>query len=255
MVNRDTLTQYINNLLSVDQFNDYCPNGLQVAGKDTIKTFVTGVTACQALLDEAIRLNADAVLVHHGYFWRGEAPQVQGIKRTRLATLLKADINLLAYHLPLDAHAVHGNNVQLAERLGLSIEGEVPGTGIGGGVNLTLYGQLAETLSAEKFAGHISAVLGRAPLHIGGSERPIQSVAWCTGGAQNFIEQALTQGVDAYISGEISEQTVHIAREGGLHYFAAGHHATERYGVQSLGEHVADAFGITHHFVDIDNPV
>ena len=250
MIKLTELARYCDDLLEVDRFQDYCPNGLQVEGKPQIEHIVSGVTACQELIDAAVDRQADAILVHHGYFWRGEDARIVGIKRQRLLTLLRAGISLLAYHLPLDAHPVLGNNAQLAQRLGLSIEGqfgpEKPAIG--------LYGMLAKATPATEFLTTIEQQLGRKPLHIPGEVKTIQKVAWCTGGAQSYIQDAVELGVDAYMSGEISEQTTHIARESGLHYIAAGHHATERYGAQALGEHLADHFAIKNTFVDIDNP-
>ncbi|MEO6699772.1 MAG: Nif3-like dinuclear metal center hexameric protein [Paraperlucidibaca sp.] len=236
--------------LRAQMFNDYCPNGLQVQGRDEVRTIVSGVTASEALIDAAIAAGADALLVHHGYFWKGEAAAVVGMKRRRLAKLLAHDISLIAYHLPLDAHPVLGNNAQLAQRLGLVREcalfddprqvGDV--------------GVLPEAMSAEAFAERIASALQRRPLHVAGGPAQIRRVAWCTGGAQGFIEQAVSHGVDAYISGEISEPTVHVARECGLHYFAAGHHATERYGVQALGIWCSENLGVSHQFIDCDSP-
>jgi dinuclear metal center YbgI/SA1388 family protein len=249
MTDRQHITRYLDDLLQVSQFNDYCPNGLQIEGRKTIARLVSGVTANQALIEAAVEQQADALLVHHGYFWKGEAPCITGLKRERIARLLENNINLLAYHLPLDAHPDLGNNAQLAKKLGLQVEGTA------GDANLIWYGRLPEPCAAAELATHIGTSLARAPLYIEGGEGPISRVAWCTGAAQGYIEEAATLGVQAFISGEISEQTVHVARELGLNYFSAGHHATERYGVQSLGEHLAEYFGIQHTFVDIDNPV
>ena len=233
-------------------FNDYCPNGLQVQGKEQIQRLVTGVTASQALIDAAINLKADAILVHHGYFWKGENACVVGMKKNRLKALLMNDISLLAYHLPLDAHHELGNNVQLAKKLGLGIvEPLYP-------ENPKQVGNIAvldEPMSAEDFSALCERVLGQKPIHIAGENQLIKTIGFCTGAAQGFIEQAVVMGCDAYLSGEISEPTVHTAREMGIHYFAAGHHATERYGVQAVGEFLAEKLGIEHLFVDIANPV
>jgi dinuclear metal center YbgI/SA1388 family protein len=246
------IVEYLAVYLDTDAFDDYCPNGLQVEGRSDVRRLISGVTANQALLEAAVSREADAVLVHHGYFWKGEDPRITGMKRRRLQTLLDHDISLLAYHLPLDAHPQVGNNVQLARLLGLELEGRFgpgPGQGIG------LYGRLERPIDAAELVARIEQTLGRAPLHIPGGEAMIQHVAWCTGAAQGFIDQAAALGVDAYLSGEVSEQTVHSAREQGLHFFAAGHHATERYGVQALGAHLADHFGLEHLYIEIDNPV
>lgn len=252
MVLLQDLVNYCDQLLAIEQFQDYCPNGLQVEGKLQVNKLVSGVTASQALIDAAIEQKADAVLVHHGYFWKGEDPCVVGMKRRRLEKLLFNNVSLLAYHLPLDAHDGLGNNAQLGQLLGFSVHG---GFGGGRGPDIALYGELSAPVSAQHLASHIAQQLGRVPLHILGQGEQISKVAWCTGAAQNYIEQAVTLGADAFISGEISEQTVHVVRETGIHYYSAGHHATERYGVKALGEHLAGHFAIEHQFIDIDNPV
>lgn len=242
----------INRLLKPDQFNDYCPNGLQVEGKAVIRHLVTGVTASQRLLDAALEQGADAILVHHGYFWRGEDAVITGLKRKRIKTLLDRDVSLLAYHLPLDAHAEFGNNVQLARVLGLTPTGELLKQN---NQIMGLVAELPEPISGDQLQQRISAALDREALHIDAPGRAIRRVGWCTGAAQQYIDQAAKLGLDAYISGEISEPTVHSAQEHGLHYFAAGHHATERYGVKALGEFLSQRFDIRHTFIDINNPV
>lgn len=247
------LVVYINRLLAVENFSDYCPNGLQVQGRAEVRTLIGGVTACQALLDAAIECQADALLVHHGYFWKGEDPRIIGIRYHRLRTLLGHDLSLLAYHLPLDAHPVYGNNVQLATRLNITVEDHFGPPGRGPALGCV--GMLAQPASGSEFAARIAATLDREPLHLPGAAPLIRRLAWCTGAAQSFLESALDQNVDAFLTGEISEPTVHLAREAGLHYFAAGHHATERYGVQALGAHLAEQFGLQFAFVDIANPV
>jgi dinuclear metal center YbgI/SA1388 family protein len=252
MTSLTQLSELLQSTLKPHLFNDYCPNGLQVEGKAEIKLLVTGVTACQALIDKAIELQADAVLVHHGFFWKNENPCVVGIKKKRLNALLAHDISLFAYHLPLDAHHELGNNVQLAKKLGLGItEALYPD-------NPKQVGNIAildEAILASEFANLCERVLGQKPIHIAGFNSLIKKIGFCTGAAQGFIEQAVLMGCDAYLSGEISEPTVHTARETGVHYFAAGHHATERYGVQAVGEFLAAKLGIEHIFVDIENPV
>ena len=244
---RQEIETYIDTLLNVGRFRDYCPNGLQVEGKDEVKFIVSGVTASQALIDAAIAQGADTLLVHHGYFWKGESPVITGIKRQRIAQLLASRINLLAYHLPLDAHRELGNNTQLAQVLDFSI------TDVSGDSGLLYVGRPANISNGETLAAHIEQCLGRKPVHVSAS-RDIARIAWCTGGAQSYIDDAVSLGVDAFLTGEISEQTVHIARESGIHFFAAGHHATERYGAQALGEHLAQRFDLKHSFIDIDNP-
>ncbi len=249
MVRREDLAAYLDSLLEVARFRDYAPNGLQVEGVDAITKLVSGVTASRALVEAAVAAGADALLVHHGYFWQGEDPRVVGMKKARLAPLLANGINLFAYHLPLDAHEVYGNNAQLAKKLGITVMGR-----FGPEPVLAQYGVLPAPLPVQAFARHIEAVLGRAPVCVSGSEQPIRRVGWCTGAAQKYIEAAAAMGLDAYISGEISEHTVHIARELGIHFFAAGHHATERYGVAALGEHLARHFALDYAFFDLDNP-
>lgn len=246
------LINYCNTLLTPDVYRDYCPNGLQVEGRPEINRIITGVTASQALLDRAVELQADLILVHHGYFWKGEAEPIIGMKKNRLKTLLSNDISLVAFHLPLDGHPLFGNNAQLAERLGLEVCGGLEPVNP---LSIGLTGRLSSPLSAEEFSQQIAAALGRKVMHIEGGPERIETVGWCTGAAQGYIEKAAALGLDAFISGEISEPTVHCARELGIHYFAAGHHATERYGVQAVGEHLAEKFGLEHEFIDIDNPV
>jgi dinuclear metal center YbgI/SA1388 family protein len=252
MANLKALVEYTDALLGAAGYRDYCPNGLQVEGRQEIRHLVSGVTASMALIEAAGAAGADALLVHHGYFWKGEDACITGMKQRRLRRLLGADISLLAYHLPLDAHARLGNNTQLARVLGFETEGSF---GNEPDLQLGQYGRLSRALDAAALAAHIGERLGRVPLHIPGAAARIETVGWCTGAAQSYIEAAAVRGLDAFISGEISEQTVHVARETGIHYFAAGHHATERYGVQALGAHLAEHFGITHEFVDIENPV
>ncbi len=250
---RVELMEYLDQLLQPGQFRDYCPNGLQVEGRDEVRRIVTGVTASQRLLDLAVDHDADAILVHHGYFWKGEDGRITGIRRQRLGTLLKHDINLIAYHLPLDAHPLLGNNAQLAKRLGWMPTGRFGDQDIAwlG----TTSGEDGFQLSLESIAAQIGIELGRMPLVIGDSEKPVRRVAWCSGGAQGYFEAAIAEGVDLYVSGEISEQTVHLARESGVAYIAAGHHATERGGVQALAEHLSSQLGLACEFVDVDNPV
>jgi len=239
-------------VLRPEQFKDYCPNGLQVEGRKEVATLVTGVTACQELIDAAIELGADALLVHHGYFWQGEDQSITGIKKSRIEALLKHDLSLFAYHLPLDVHREFGNNVQLAKMLGLEIDGEL---GKQNNHPIGLTGTIDQDIDFESLKVLIAERLSRQPLAIEGNTRSIKSIAWCTGAAQNYIELAVAAGVDAYITGEVSEPTVHIARESGIHFFSAGHHATERYGVQAIGSYLASKFGLDHQFIDIDNPV
>lgn len=249
MITTIELINYLDDLLKPGLFADYAPNGLQVEGKSDIKKIITGVSACQLLLDKAIEQQADAVLVHHGYFWKGENPCVTGIKKNRLKSLLQHDINLIAYHLPLDAHLQFGNNAMLAKLLDLQISRSNDPT------NLLFHGELLQPHTPEQLADLLAAKLGRSPLHIKGLDDSIQKVAWCTGAAQDLIDKAYQIGAQAFITGEVSERTVHFARESGIHFYAAGHHATEKYGIISLGKQLASHFHLEHEFIDIDNPV
>lgn len=247
MVARAELQQHLERLFADCALTDYCPNGLQVAGRNNINKIVVGVTACQALLDIAVEQQTDAIIVHHGYFWKGENPCITGIKQTRLATLLNHDINLFAYHLPLDVHPELGNNAQLAKQLNFTIDTE-HNQGL-----LNIGRSQCNTL--EQLAEHIGNVLARKPQVIAVDNPKINAIAWCTGAAQDMIEQAAELGADVFISGEISERTFHLAKEYNIHYLAAGHHATERYGIQALGQHLSEAFELDVEYVDIDNPV
>lgn len=246
------LIAYIEQRLEPNQFKDYCPNGLQIEGRSDVSKIITGVTASQALIDRAINESADVLLVHHGFFWKGENSCITGIKKRRIKALLDNEISLLAYHLPLDAHPEIGNNAQLAKLLGIEGFGALE---LGNPRSIGNTGELPEAISAEMFADHLENILKRKPLLIKGGDHPIKSIGWCTGGAQGYIEKAIEQGLDAFISGEVSEPTFHSAIENGIHYFAAGHHATERYGAKALGEELALKFGLQHQFIDIDNPV
>lgn len=246
---RETLMEYLDGILAPGQFRDYCPNGLQVEGRAEVRRVVAGVTASQALLDAALARGADTVLVHHGYFWKGEDGRITGMRRRRLGTLIANDINLIAYHLPLDAHPELGNNAQLAARLGWLPEGRF------GDQQIAWHGSLPRPQTGEELASSLAASLGRTPLLVAGDGRPIKRIGWCSGGAQGYFDQAIAQGLDAYVSGEISEQTVHLARESGVAYLACGHHATERFGAQALLADLLARFDIDGEFVDIDNPV
>jgi len=247
------IVEYCNELLSINDFRDYCPNGLQVEGKAEVKKLIVGVTASQMFLEQAIKQGADAVLVHHGYFWKGEDSTIVGLKKNRLACLLNNNISLLAYHLPLDAHQDFGNNIELARKLGIEVTAcEQQGAMKG----LLWQGRLSHPMTAEAFSRLLEDKLLRSPLHLpSASQQTITTLAWCTGGAQGYIEQAAACGVDAYLSGEVSEQTFHLAQELDIHYFAAGHHATESFGVQALAKHLSEKFDVAVEFIDIHNPV
>lgn len=239
-------------LLKPEQFKDYCPNGLQIEGGHSISKLVTGVTASQALIEAAIAASADAILVHHGYFWQGENPCLKGVKKARIKALMDHDISLFAYHLPLDVHQELGNNVQLANRLGIDITGDLKKQN---NYPLVFSGAFHEPISGADLALRLEHVLGREALRVCGRAETIKTIAWCTGAAQNYIDIAIDAGVDAYLTGEVSEQTIHQARESGIHFFSAGHHATERYGVLAVGEYLSEKLQIEHEFIDIPNPV
>ena len=250
MTDRDQLLGLCNDLLQPAKFKDYCPNGLQVEGRAEIQKIVSGVTASRAFIEAAIDAGADTLLVHHGLFWRGHDGAVTGWLKQRLALLLAHDINLLAYHLPLDAHPAFGNNAQLGRLMGwetLSRFGEQDlaclGTPALGG----------ETLDSLVHSLHTT--LGRMPVAVvPDPQRRLKRIAWCTGGAQSWFEAAIAAGADAFITGEISEPQAHLARESGVAFLACGHHATERYGAPALAAHVASQLGLAHAFIDIDNP-
>jgi len=252
-MHRNELERHLNVLLKPEQIKDYCPNGLQVQGKDEIHKVVTGVTATKALIDKAIETQADAIIVHHGYFWKNEAAVIRGMKHMRLKALMANDINLFAYHLPLDIHPELGNNAQLAKLFNIldvsPLEAENP-------LSVAVRGEFEQQHSGESLSELISTKLSRQCLHIAPeSDKKIKTVAWCSGGGQDFIELAAERGIDAFISGEVSEKTTHIAREMDIHFYAAGHHATERYGAKALADYLAEALSLSAEFIDIDNPV
>ncbi len=241
--------------LQVARFRDYCPNGLQVEGRSTVRHIIAGVTASEAMIRVAVERGADALLVHHGWFWKNEDPRVRGIKRSRLALTLAHELNLFAYHLPLDAHPEWGNNAQLAKMLGLAptwVDGAPLRAGPDG---LIWLGEAPGLATLGELSARIENRLGREPMLIGDAQQVVGRVAWCTGAAQGMLQDAIDAGADVYITGEISEPTVHLARESGVGFLAAGHHATERYGVQALGKAIEARFDVRVEFVDIDNPV
>ncbi|MDR3213255.1 MAG: Nif3-like dinuclear metal center hexameric protein [Azoarcus sp.] len=246
---REELIRYLDELLEPARFRDYCPNGLQVEGAGDVQRIVAGVSACQALIDAAVERGADTLLAHHGWFWRGEDGRVTGFRKARMQTLLGRDINLIAYHLPLDAHSQLGNNARLAALLDWRAEGRF------GEQDLGWIGRPAAPQTLAELARQVAETLRRAPLCIGDADRRIERLAWCSGGGQGYFEPAATLGVDAFLSGEISEHAVHLARETGVAYLSAGHHATERFGVQALAAHLSARFGLECDFIDIDNPV
>jgi dinuclear metal center YbgI/SA1388 family protein len=251
MATQQQLLNAFDTLLEPRRFKDYGPNGLQVEGKSEVRRIVSGVTASLAFLEAAVRAGADAVFVHHGLFWRGQDGRVTGWMKQRLALLLASDVNLFAYHLPLDAHPELGNNAQLAARLGLVANARF------GDQDLGFLGQRSDGgafVDPSSLATHLEQALGRAVVQVGDPARPLRRIAWCTGGAQGYFEDAIAAGADAFITGEISEPQAHYARECGVAYFACGHHATERYGAPAVAGRVAAECGVEHSFIDIDNP-
>ncbi len=243
------LEDYTGRLLEIDRFRDYCPNGLQIEGNRDIARIATGVTASLAFLEKARDFEADAVFVHHGYFWKGSDPRITGMARRRIALLLESGMSLFAYHLPLDAHPEFGNNAMLAKRLGISVQGRF------GEQNIAMIGELDRSVTLEEFGEAVSTKLSRTPLLVGDGKKTLRTVSWCSGAAQGMLLEAATLGADAFLSGEISEHTVHEALESGVAYISAGHHATERYGIRALGEHLSERFGLRHEFIDCDIPV
>lgn len=245
------LVAYCDDYLDVGAVEDFTVNGLQVEGRSRVARIVSGVTACQALLDEAVADGADLVLVHHGYFWKGEDPALTGMKGRRVRTLMGADMSLVAYHLPLDRHPVVGNNAELARVLGL---GAAAPFGHLGGAAIGLGGSLAEAMDPLGFVARVDEVLDTHSLHVAGSPSSIRRVALCSGGAPDLVAEAAAGGYDLYLTGESNERATHMARELGIHFVAAGHHATERLGAAALGAHLAERFGLDHRFVDVPNP-
>lgn len=252
---RDQLLTQLSSWLKPEQVQDYCPNGLQVEGSASIEKVVTGVTASQALIDQAVAVGADTLIVHHGYFWKGEREPITGMKRRRIKALLDANINLLAYHLPLDVHPEFGNNVELIKLINdaNSPEAIYPVESVAPR-GVLMMSQLSEPCTGNELAERLETLLQRPLTASVQNATTIQRIAVCTGGGQSFIEAALNAGADAFITGEVSEQTIHVARECGIQFFAAGHHATERYGIKALGEKLAGECGLDVQFIDIDNP-
>ena len=243
------LEHYTCALLDLPRFRDYCPNGLQVEGRAEVGRIVCGVSANLALLEAALDCGADAILVHHGFFWKNEDARLVGVKRARIKTLLAHDVSLFGFHLPLDAHPELGNNAQLGKHLGFQV------SGFGGEQDLIARGELAQPRSLRVLGEEITQRLARPPLLIGDLDREIYRIAWCSGAAQGYFETAAAWGVDAFLTGEVSEQNVHFARESGVAFIAAGHHATERFGIQALGAHLAEKFSLAYQFIEISNPV
>ncbi len=248
MTARAPIEAYLNQLLAADRFKDYGPNGLQVEGKAQICKVVSGVTASLALIDAAIEARADAILVHHGLFWRGQDGRLTGWLKARVEKLMSHGINLFAYHLPLDAHPELGNNAQLARVLGWSASGRF------GEQDLGFLGELPQAMTSDALATLVSERPQRVPVVLPGDGRPLRRAAWCTGGAQGYFEGAIAAGVDVFLTGEISEPQAHLSRETGVAFLACGHHATERYGAPAVGAHLASHFGLEHQFIEIGNP-
>lgn len=245
---KQDLIESLNTLLHPELFRDYAPNGLQVEGKDEIKRIVTAVSATQNVIDRAVQLQADALLVHHGWFWRGENPAIVATKYKRLKTLMSAEINLIAYHLPLDAHETLGNNAQMAALL------NAQDIVLGGEGNFIWSGKIAP-VSVQELAQCLEKALNRKPLVLGDASIKVERLAWCSGSAENFFEAAIAMGAQAYISGEATERTTHLARESEVPFLVCGHHATERLGIRALGDWIEEKHGLECIFVDDDNPI
>jgi dinuclear metal center YbgI/SA1388 family protein len=246
VIDNKTLSKYCHDYLNIDAFDDYCPNGLQIEGRQQINKIIAGVSANQDLIDCAIDENADALFVHHGFFWKNESPTITGIKKNRIKALLEKNINLFAYHLPLDAHITVGNNAQLAQRFGIKNPAPI-------GDTLVWQGEIDTSLA--DFSKTIAQLINRKPLVFGDGNKTLKRIAWCSGGAQSYIEHAININADCFLTGEISEQIPAIAKENNIAFISAGHHATERYGVQALCQHLAQKFKIKHQFIDINNQV
>lgn len=252
------LESYLNNLLSIHTIKDYCPNGLQIDGSSEgaynkeVNTIVTGVSANAELIDYAISINADALIVHHGFFWKGEPQPLTGLKGRRIQKLISSGISLLAYHLPLDIHPELGNNILLSKKLELNLKGTFCKNGP---IDLGVYGDLSNPTTPQELTHKLSELLNRTPQHISVNDKPITKIGICTGAAQDFLEEAADLGLDAFISGEISERTPHIAKELGIDYISAGHHATETFGVEAISTHIEQNLGVKSFFSNIQNPV
>ena len=252
MILRDTLVAYLDHYLAAQSIPDYAPNGLQIEGRPEIRKLCTAVSISQSVIQAAIQWQADAILVHHGFFWRGERAVLTGVRRQRIGDLLGQNLNLFAYHLPLDLHPVVGNNACLAKRLPVTNLSQHDLEKLPKGL---WAGDLIQPATPQGLNTLLQQVFSQAPIHITAGRPQIHRIAWCTGAAQDFLEDAQRLGVDAYISGEVSERTYDLAQELNIHYYACGHHATERYGVQALAEHLTQEFGIEHRFIETDNPI
>jgi len=245
------LEKYINDLLVTSRYDDMCPNGMQVEGRTRINKIVTGVSACVELFDEALERNADSILVHHGVIWNFERPLYKGGYKKRIKILLENDINLFAYHLPLDGDLTYGNNAVIAKLLGVeNIQpfDEYKGAYIGWSGT---FKNMAPDQLFKKVKQHINPEAIIFPF----GPKKINSIGIISGGAQKEIKEAVLQGLDCFLTGEVSEHIYHYAKEEGIHFIAAGHHATEVFGVQALGKHLQDNFGIDVEFLNIHNPV
>lgn len=245
------LENYINQLLNVEEFQDYAPNGIQIEGKKLVKKIATAVTASKYVLDKCIDLKIDALLVHHGYFWKGERPVIRGLKYQRLARIIKNDINLFAYHLPLDTHPTWGNNACMAEKIGVQVTEKFSWNQAR---HLLWLGLLHTPKSPTVFLEHLKHLYGSQVVHVSSEKNEIKNIAWCSGGAQDLFEEVIKHDVDAYVTGEFNERTYHLAKESNIHFYALGHHASERDGIISLGNHLEKEFNLEHYFIDENNP-
>ena len=245
------LVEYSNSLLNIGEFDDYAPNGLQIEGRAEVNKIATAVTASLAVIKQAIEWQADMLLVHHGYFWKGESPVLQGIKGKRVKQLLKNNISLVGYHLPLDAHSELGNNAIWGQEIGVKNSSPISNG------NLVWQGELDVVMTGSELACKMEKLFGRVPLHIQphNLSRKLKSIAWCSGGAQSYLEKIADYDIDAFLTGEASEYCFHIANELNIDFFSCGHHATEKFGITALGEHLADKFAVDVMFIDENNPI
>lgn len=250
-IDREALVAYLDQYLD-SRGRDYCPNGLQVEGKTEIRKIVTGVSACRELFVRAREAGADAVLVHHGIFWEGMPRTLTGFQLRRVAELIQGEMSLIAYHLPLDRHAGVGNNAVAGREFGLT--GLEP-FGFHDGLPVGFKGRFPDSIPASDLVDRCRRIYGQEPLTFLGGPDVVSTLGIISGGAQRDVYTAIADGLDAYITGEVSEWVMNVAREAGIHYLAAGHYATERLGIRKLGEHLRERFGVEVEFVDVPNPV
>lgn len=246
-MNNFKLEKIINEYLKINQYKDCVPNGLQVEGVSIVKKIITGVTASQDLIDQSIKLKTDAIIVHHGFFWKNEPVQILNMKKKRIKKLLCNNINLYSYHLPLDAHPIVGNNAQLGNLINIKKISYI--------CPILPIGQLDKSIKPKKFRKKLQKKFKKKPFYIENKEKKIKKIAWCTGSGQNLLEKAAQAGADAFVTGEVSEKIFHIAKEMNINFYSLGHHTTEIYGIQALGEWLKKKYGFLVNFINIFNPI